>query len=1462
MRRLLLTLLILCACVGELAATNSPQCVFQRYSTFEGLTHDHVSDIYTDSRGFVWVCTWYGVSRFDGYTFKNFSTSPGDYSPLAHHRFLSVNEDANGHLWFTTYNHHVYRLNRYTEQFEDVVASVPQADAKHGRVHFAQHDAEGGTYLALDDVGVVRLVGSDDERPVRVDAIYDREMLGGEASAAHVDRQGNVWIATAQGTLNYVPSDDRSCARIVSRLASPVFAFAETDRWVWGAASCGVVKASKTDGHAVEMPGEGAPITAIAADTVGHTVYAGTRTGELYRLSEERMRRLTPRGPQPGRIRDLASDSHGILWITTPEAGIVRYDPAKGDYKQFRHEPYTVTYNFDTITKIAEGAGRLWVKMNKYGFGYYDREHDRIEPFCNDPKRLDCRMTNVVVRFDVQDDVLWFSTYYERGLCRAVLLSQPAEIYTLDAPGKNALSGDFRALMNDRRGRVWAGTRDGELVVFDASGEPVYRRTFRRGRGAAMIYALYEDRAGDIWVGTKGDGLYRLTPVGDGFDFRTKHYAHAPEEEFSLSHDDIYSIAEDGAGRIWVATYGGGIDLLEHRDGERFIHAGNLLTQYPLEDAARARWLLCDGPNRMLVATVDGLLVFDPTEDFRRMRFLRARKIPGDASSLGNNDIIHMLKDSQGRVWLATYGGGLNLIADYDEQGIPRFKCYDKTHGLSSNICLAVTEDRQGDVWVSTHNAVSRFDAGSERFSEYRFYDNDRTSLFSEATAATASNGDLLFGGGRNLYRFEPGKMQLPKIDYKLRFTEFDVRNRPVVAGPRSPLAKPVTEADRVVLPYNFSNFRMEFASLNFAIRHVVGYMYKLEGYDQDWNISGPANQAAYSNLPIGSYNLRVKAFVGTVEAADEGISMPVEVLPPPWLTWWAKALYAILAVMLIFVVFSTIDSVARIRREASVEQDMADLKLRFFTNISHELRTPLTLILGGIEDVRKHDKLSPRGESSLTLAHRNAKRMLSLINQLLDFRKIIKEKMELKISRVDLVPVVEDALDDFRELAAERKIDLLFTVSRRSILVWIDIERMESVVYNLLSNALKFTPSGGRIEVILTQRDEEEWVSLTVRDTGIGIPKDKLDTIFERFAQASRAVDPSMKGSGIGLALCREIVALHHGEISVESRQGEGSAFTVKLRLGNVHFGMEQIDFTGAAGRNAKGDYLVSDFTPADSQRRSDVRPPEDAQKILLVEDNRELRIFMYNSLIDTYHVLEADDGVEALEKIRTDMPDIIVTDLMMPRMDGIELVAKLRGDFTTSHIPIVMLTARHSPDDRVKAMEYGADGYITKPFSIELLLARIDNLLTQRRKLFEKFSSQSARNKAVELVVEDVVVTDRDEAFMKDVLSWLSDNVENSDLTIDQLASHLGLGRTTMYNKLKSLTGKSPVELIKEYRITKSKLLLRTGQFSVSEVAYKVGFSDPGYFSRCFRERYQMSPAEYLRTHNLKNNPEPKQK
>lgn len=1457
MKRLLLTLLILLCGAAESTAQQPPQCIFQTYSTLDGLTHDRIADIYTDSRGFVWVCTWYGVSRFDGYSFKNFSTAPGDFSPLSHHRFISVSEDSNGHLWFTTYNFHVYRLNRFTEQFEDVVSLIEGVDSNHYRASYCLHDGDGGTWVAISGLGVARFADAPDASPVLVDAFFDTPVLGGEVTAMYVDDRNNAWIAAADGQLNYIAAAAPRRAITLCETELPGFSFAADSGAVYCATPQEVVRADKRGRDVVRISGATSDLTAIAADTARREVYVGSRNGDLYRIARSRLARLTPRGPRPSRIRDLAADSHGILWVTTPRAGITRYNPSTDDYKHFEQKPYTVSYNLDTITKIAEGGGRLWIKMNQYGFGYYDRKRDLVLPFYNDPGQPNCQMTNAVVRFDVQEDVLWLSTYNERGLRKAVLLRQPADVFTLDSDSPNPLSGEIRALMNDSRGRLWVGTRDGELIAFDADYNPLYRLPVQ-GRGTGMIYTLKEDSSGCIWVGTKGEGLYRLKPAGSAY--AVTHYVHSDTDPYSLNDNQIYCVEEDAAGRIWIATYGGGINILDEPDRGRFIHAGNQLAHYPLDEAGRVRWLLSDTEHRMFAATVDGLLVFDPSVGYRQMRFDLVQKIPGDVSSLGNNDIIHMCKDSAGHIWLATYGGGLNLIDAYDEHGRPRFRCFGQESGLSSNICMAVTEDHAGDIWVSTHNAVSRFDPHREVFSNYNLYDDMRNAILSEATTLTTPSGHVLFGGRRQIFRFDPEQVRSSKIDYDLHFTRFYVRNHPVVAGPGSPLAVSVSEADRVALPYDFSNFRMEFASLNYAIQHAVGYMYKLEGYDRDWNISGTTNRASYSNLPIGHYRFHVKAFVGNTAAADDGIAIAVDVLPPFWLTWWAKTIYVLLTLTVLAVILRTANSVLRIRRQAKVEQDLTDLKLRFFTNISHELRTPLTLILGGIEDVRRHDKLSERGESSLTLAYRNAKRMLSLINQLLDFRKIVKNKMELKISRVDLVPVVEDAIEDFREMAAERHIELLFTVSRRSILVWVDIERMESVIYNLLSNAMKFTPNGGKVEVILSQRDEEECVLLTVRDTGIGIPKDKQGAIFERFAQASRAVDPNMKGSGIGLSLCRDIVALHHGEITLESRPGEGSAFTVRLRLGNAHFGMDQIDFSGASVSEHHSHYMVSDYTSAESQRRTDVTPPKDAPKILLVEDNRELRIFMYNSLIDTYHVVEAEDGVEALEKIRSEMPDIIVTDLMMPRMDGIELIDKVRHDFTMSHIPIVMLTARHSPDDRVKAMEYGADGYITKPFSIELLLARIDNLLTQRRKLFEKFSSQAARNKAVELVVEDVVVTDRDEEFMKEVMSWLADHIENSDLTIDQLASHLGLGRTTMYNKLKSLTGKSPVELIKEYRITKSRMLLGTGQFSVSEVAYKVGFSDPGYFSRCFREQYHMSPAEYLKTHNLKQKNETK--
>jgi len=1418
------------------------------YSSLDGLTHDRVSDIYTDSYGFVWVCTWYGVSRFDGYEFKNFGVDPEESYPFALNRFVSVGEDACSHLWFKTYDSHIFRFNRFTERFEDVMASVDGVDTSHYRTGLTVHDSAGRTWIAVQQCGLACIRSAADSSPAAVEAFFSSEQLGGDVAALHVDSCDRLWAATREGRISVIGSDG---IRTLCRTPERFMQAAEMNGRVYFLSADAIVRIGETAFDIVRIESSGVRLTAMTVDANRGTVYVGGSRGEVFALRGDSSLLEPVDGPgrSGARIRDMKTDSRGTVWITTTEAGITRYDPSRGDFRSFRQEPYTISYNIDTLTAVAEGGGVVWIKMNKYGFGRYDPDKDSVEPFYNDPSRPDCRMSNGVVRFDVsQDGVLWFTTHYERGLRKAVRINQKVETIDVGTRLSDNRTGVVRAVASDRRGRIWVGTLSGEVVCYDGD-RRVDARYTDGGRPFGRVYALKEDSRGNMWIGTRGNGLFRLSADGS-----VRHFRHDADDPESLSNDHIYCIEEDCGGRIWIATYGGGIDMLRSPDDTRFANPVCSMPGYPVDECSRVRYLLSDGPGRMFAATTEGLLIFDPSEDPSAMRFRLVQKRPGDSASLSNNDIIHLMKGADGRLWLSTYGGGVNVVEEYRD-GEPRFTRYTTKTGLPSNVCLAAVEDAKGDVWISCENIVARLAPSTGSISTYTLYDGVHGAIFSEAAGLCSRSGLVVFAGGGNLYVFDPHTISSSKIDYGLRFTDLQMRNRTVQVGEKSPLRTTFSAARSVVLPYNYSNFRVEFASLNYALQDRMCYMYRLEGYDRDWNIIGKINSASFSNVPYGRYRLHVKAFVNSPATADDGISMDIVIRPPLWLTWWAKTLALLSLAAIALVVYKIVKTAMTIRREADMEQTLTDMKLQFFTNISHELRTPLTLILGGIDDVQKHDKLSPRGSISISLAQKNAKRLLALVNQLLDFRKIVKNKMELKISRVDLIPIVEDALDDFREMASARHIELLFTVSNRSILVWLDIERMESVMYNLLSNAMKFTPDGGRVEVVVSLREAEESVVVAVKDNGIGIPKDKLNTIFDRFVQGSRAVADNIKGSGIGLSLCREIVNLHHGEISVESRPGEGSTFTVRLRLGNSHFGMEQMD-SGNEGQDVRYlNYMVSDYTSIDSQRRTDVQSPEGAPKILIVEDNRELRLFLYNSMMETYRVSEADDGVEALARIRSEEPDIIVTDLMMPNMDGIELINRIRHDFTMSHLPIIMLTAKHSPDDRIKAMEYGADGYITKPFSIDLLLARIDNLLTQRRALAEKFAAEQSQRSSVRHVIDfgtaDIVVTDRDGEFLENAMAWIGDNIENSDLTIDQLASHLGMGRTTMYNKLKSLTGKSPVELIKEYRINRSRVLLQSGQYSVSEVAYKVGFSDPGYFSRCFREQNGMSPAEFLKSH-----------
>ncbi len=1424
--------------------------VFTEYSSIDGLAHNNIHDIYTDSRGFVWLCTWNGVSRFDGYTFKNYCTDPKNM-PVRHNRFRGVEEDSVGNLWFRTYDDHIYRFSRHSEQFEDVCEHIDQLHDRSYRVGKVLCSAHSDrVWVEYQGFGLVGFY-NDKDGNLLCHNLIGNPLLGTDVSL----------MCEGEGVELWAVGNDTNILRIgaegfVERVATaegPIVEIINCGAHIVCATSHSVLFVDRQSGLVAKEVAFGSDtITTLASSNEGRVVYVGTLRSGLWAVNGESGKvEHFHRGSVPGRIRNLTVDSHGTVWITDTREGITRFAPEKKNYKHFRQQRNTVDYYSDTTSMVIEQADRVWIKMNHVGFGYYDRKNDTVESFYNNPAQSDCRMTNGVAHFEVgKDGVLWLSTYYERGLQRIVLQRDDTSSSGSFAglPARSNYSDEVRAVVCTPQGHTWVGTKEGHLYCYNQRHELLYHYDrLPNGNPMGPIYAIKQDSKGYLWVGTKGDGIYRLTPPSGGRKSHTfKHLKHSESNPWSLSNDQVYCIEEDRGGRIWVATYGGAINMLSGSEESRFYNTTNSFPHYPTEPGEKARYIICDSVERILVGTSEGLLVFNPTESPESVRFVVAQR-SADDNGLKANDIIHILKTRNGQVWLSTYGGGLCRIEGYTEQGAPLFETLTTSDGLSSNIVLAATEDSEGSLWLSTEKGISKFEPKERIFTNYTRYDTFKPNLYNEAAAATDAQGNVLFGSANDLHVVNPRQMVQEDYDYRLRFTSLEVQNKEVEVGSKgSPLESSISEGGSVELPWDYGLFRIQFASLNFRLQNRVNYLYKLDGYDSEWTDSHNTGGAYYSKVPPGRYTFRVKAYVGNHLMAGEEIVLPIHIVTPPWQSWWAWCIYVALTVGILWFIGHLYLRMAKLRTEARIEQDTAEMKLKFFTNISHELRTPLTLIMGGIEEVQKHENLSPRAENSLTLSYKNSKRMLSLINQILDFRKVVKNKMELRVERLEIVELAKGVVDDFRDLADERKISLMFSFSRENITLWGDRQRLESLLYNLLSNSMKFTHNKGTIALEVISNEEQGLVTIRVQDNGIGIPKERLGSVFDRFAQYASAVRGDTGGSGIGLSLCKEIVELHKGTIEVESKVGSGTTFTIGLPLGNAHFEMNQIDFGGDS---------TQEESTTSGPRRKGVTAPEGAQKILLVEDNSEVRAFIYNNLIDTYRVVEAADGEEALEKIASEQPDIVITDLMMPKMDGIELVNRIRKDFETSHIPVVMLTAKQTPEERIRAMKYGADGYITKPFSMELLLAKIDNLLSQRRILFEKMSKGSARNRIVEAIPKsDVVVTNKDERFLQQIMAWIEENIENSELTIDDMATHMLIGRTTLYNKIKSLTGKSPVELIKEYRLTKSEMLLRTGQFAVSEVAYKVGFSDPGYFSRCFKEQYKSSPVEYLKKHKVR--------
>ena len=966
--------------------------------------------------------------------------------------------------------------------------------------------------------------------------------------------------------------------------------------------------------------------------------------------------------------------------------------------------------------------------------------------------------------------------------------------------------------------------------------------------------------------------------------YKLTRYQHDSNDMYSLSDNNVYCVYEDHHGRIWAATFAGGINYISQGEhGETvFINHRNNLKGYPIDVCYKARFITSDNNGRLWVGTTTGAVAFD--ENFKKpedIQFHHFSRVPNDTKSLSNNDVHWIIATQQKELYLATFGGGLNKLISISEDGHGEFKSYSVLDGLSSDVLLSIREDHKQNLWISTENGICKFVPSGERFENYDERSISFRVRFSEAASTLTSGGDMLFGTSNGLFMFSPDSIRKSSYVPPVVFSKLMVANEDVIPGEKSILKVDLDDTQELVLSHDENIFSVQYAALDYTNPQNIQYAYILDGFEKQWTFADRQRSVTYTNLPKGDYIFRVRSTNSDGVWVDNERILNITILPSFWETPLAYVLYVCFVLLIIFVAVYILFTIYRLKHEVSVEQQISDIKLRFFTNISHELRTPLTLIAGPVEQVLKNDKLPADAREQLVVVERNTNRMLRLVNQILDFRKIQNKKMKMQVQQLNVVAFVRKIMDNFESVAEEHNIDFLFQTEKEALNLWVDADKFEKIVFNLLSNAFKYTPNGKMITVFI--REDEGTVSVGVQDQGIGIAENKRKSLFVRFENLVDKNIFNQASSGIGLSLVKELVEMHKATISVDSRLGEGSCFKVDFLKGKEHYSssvefiledsaaplsMERI--VDIANSSLQTEAAIVDAPDLEvSAAKEEAGESSSKELMLLVEDNQELRSFLRSIFASTYRVVEASDGMEGWSKALKYLPDIIISDVMMPEKDGIEMTRELRADMTTSHIPIILLTAKTTIESKLEGLEYGADDYITKPFSATYLQARVENLLMQRKKLQNFYrdslthvtvsetpvaqgetlaghaSAEPVSSAAEEPAMPEMSPNDR--KFMDKLVDLMEKNMDNGELVVDDLVRELAVSRSVFFKKLKTLTGLAPVEFIKEMRIKRAAQLIETGEFNMTQISYMVGINDPRYFSKCFKAQVGMTPTEY---------------
>ncbi len=1123
--------------------------------------------------------------------------------------------------------------------------------------------------------------------------------------------------------------------------------------------------------------------------------------------------------------------------------------------------------NLGIIGKLfVDSESNLWIGTYSKGMGFVrDGDINTIPVFYNQENGV--LINNRVIDILEVEPQIFLIANIEGGLVRFDKNNNKTTFYQPDIYNVNSINGKaLTGLMKDSQDNIWIGTYNSGVNFIDK-----HRKNFEfhqinfkdNGLFNNNIRALFQDSKGEIWVGTKeGGGLSKFNRSKGTF----VHYRPDPKNSSSLSDDYVLCIEELDSKHLLIGTLKKGMEIF-NKETETFSHTmpydnnsvanmvyvihkdrnnkiwlgyeGAFFEFFPknktyekIEGVASVKCIIDEDENHIWLGTFEtGLFLFNTKTNEIENAGINAKEING------------LQKDSQGNLWVATKSGlFLKKVTTND------FVNYTVDEGLANNQVLSLQVDNNDNVWASTTHGLSKYDIKKQRFFNYDVHDGLQGNEFERYVSLKTAEGELLFGGRNGFNIFNPDKITEDSTLSKLIITSFNLFNKPVtIGGDKSPLKKHISQTEKLTLTHEQSIITFGFIALNYSSPEKNQYAYKLEGFDNDWNYIENKREATYTNLPPGNYVFKVKTSNSNGLWNVNDNSIKIKVLPPWWKTAYAYLAYIIIIIFLLATFYYFLYLYLKLKNNLKLEQiekatskELHQAKLEFFTNISHEFRTPLTLIISPLEkllNTNKDEKLAWH----LKLMHSNASRLLRLINQLMDFRKIGKGLMTLKVTKYDIVKLTSDIAKSFDYRADEFSISYNVISPKTEVFVFLDLEKYEIILHNLLFNAFKFTKPHGNItvEICLDNKKTSQFVEVRVIDDGRGIPENNMTQIFEEFHQ----IDEGMKGTGIGLSLTKKMVELHKGTIRVESTVGKGSCFIINLPLGSDHFSASEIyelstDYTYSVENSEPNFYISKDKR---DDKISTVNNKNKPVKILLVEDNEELRNYLKENLENDYTIYEANDGVQGIAECLKVTPDLIISDVMMPNKDGIDMCYDIKNDIRISHIPIILLTAKTSFEHKIQGLKTGADDYIEKPFNMEMLELKIINLLELRDSLKKRFGYD------IKMQPHEISNSSADDKFLEKALSTVEDHFIDSTFSVVDFIKEMGMSRSNLHIKLKALTNKSTTEFIRSIRLKKGAVLLKETDLTISEIAYNTGFATPAYFSKSFKKLFGVLPTDY---------------